>query len=102
VRPYLDADLPDHVRTIVRHQQRAVACDRDPHRAAPNALFSLSAIRQSLLASRSTVMLLAGSAFARGCGAVEFCCESSTALGMRTAAATRNADVIYLSSIENR
>src|SRR6187402_3576248 len=29
------ADLPDHVRTIVRHQQRAIACDRDPHRAAP-------------------------------------------------------------------
>jgi hypothetical protein len=44
----------------------------------------------------------AASAFARGCGAVEFFCESSTALGMMTAAATSNTDFIYLSSIENR
>src|SRR6185369_3483374 len=120
-----------------------------------NTLFSLSAIRPSLFASRSTVMLLAageltnrsplaaytimrgasnsaytetvkpsgtlgsipsgrgtgrpnfgcagpmaGSALARGCGAVEFCCESSTAVGMTTAAATSHADFICLSSLE--
>ena len=36
----------------------------------------------------------AGSAFARGCGAVEFCCASSTAL-RDDDAATSNADFIF-------